>query len=158
MADEVKKRVYVIPRNFALEGKMFGFDKRNVIEAAVVLAALVTPVLIFIPGVTYKIYGCIVCIAPALATLMGINGLSITSYIADVIHYRACNMVYATPTKEAVLVRERQIIKEKHRIIEERKAQEKKEEKAQAAQEKREKKLQKKNRKKARKADGGVFG
>lgn len=158
MADEIRKRVYIIPRNFAIEGKVFGFDKRNMLEAAVVLVALVVPVLVFVPTVNYKIYGCIICLAPALATLMGVNGLSITSYLADVIHYKACSMVYATPTKEAILIRERQIIKEKHRIAEERKNQAKKEEKALAVQKKREKKEKKRSAKKARKSKGGVFG
>lgn len=129
--DDYPKREYVIPYNFALDGKAVkGIAWANLIEAVVIFAALLILDILFMPGIKYRIYGGIVCACPAILALVGVNGLSLTSFFADMLHYKATGTVYAKPTPEAILVRERQIIQEKHRMIEAAKKEKKREEKS----------------------------
>ena len=158
MQKEYEKRIYIIPANFALDGKWMGFEKMNILEAAAVLVIFLVPVLLFLPTFTAKIYGVIFCALPTLAAAVGVNGLSVTSFLADMIHYRACNTVYATPTKELILIRERQIIKEKHRILEERAKETRRSEREQEKLRKKEEKAGKKRTKKSQKKGDQVFG
>lgn len=156
MSNDYQKKVYFIPANFALDGKWFGINKRNLLEAVAVFALCIIPVLLFMPNVQWKLYGAIFCAIPTGVAITGINELPLSSFFADMIHYRACSMIYATPTKEAILIRERQIIKEKHRITVERKKEREKEKKEQQKLEKRSRKQASKKTKKCNK--NGVLG
>lgn len=159
MSDDYQKKVYFIPANFALDGKWFGINKRNVLEAAAVFSLCIIPVLLFMPNGQWKLYGAIFCAIPTGVAITGINDLPLSSFFADMIHYRACSMIYATPMKEAILIRERQIIKEKHRITVEREKEREKAEKEQKKLEKKEKKNRKQTSKKTKKSiKSGILG
>lgn len=124
---DYEKRIYVIPLNFALEGKAIrGIPLRNILEAVIIFVFFLIPDILLLPSLSAKIYGGVACAIPAVFAVIGINGLSLTSFFSDILRYRGCSTVYAKPTPESILVRERQIIREKHKILQEKEKQKKK--------------------------------
>lgn len=159
--NDYERKVYIIPLNFAIEGKAIrGIPLRNILEAAVIFVFFLIPDVLLMPSFTAKIYGGVVCAVPAAVALIGINGLSLTSFFSDILRYRGCNTVYAKPTPEAILVRERQIIREKHKILQEKEKQQKKQEKEELALAKASKKqvLKEAKQKRRPKKQTDVFG
>ena len=71
----------------------------NLIQAVIVAIAILVPVIAFIPSVQAKIYVSIILLFPScFITLIGINGLSITSYLSNVLESKRYGRVYSKPT------------------------------------------------------------
>lgn len=112
----MKQKKYLVPMNFALEGKIAGIiNLRNLIETIIILIAIGVPLIGYIPlPVKAKLYVCILVMIPVtLLSLRGINGLSLFSYLADVLMEQRYRKVYGQPKSSDQIMRERRLIMKK---------------------------------------------
>lgn len=111
-------RRYIIPMNFAPEGYAFGNVRWvNLIEACVVVIGLGIPVFGVLPlGLKARIYiGILVLLPSVIITIRGVNDLSITSYLADIIKSRRYGKIYWKPNPVDQIARQRNLEQKKHK-------------------------------------------
>jgi len=111
---------YRIPKNFAQEGVVLGFFKiRNLLEA--MAAAIFLLIIIFgvIQGSTRaKVYMTVGIVLPVvILTLMGVQGLPLSTFLMNVIKYKSSKNIYSKPTARDKIEREKNIIKKKTKKI-----------------------------------------
>lgn len=132
---DMRKR-YFVPINFASQGFAFANVRWiNLIETVIIVVALAIPIFGFLPlGVKGRIYlGVLVIIPAAIVTLRGVNDLSITSYVADVLETKKNQKIYGKPNNADRISRQRNLERKRHKQL---KMREKEHRKA-AAEEKR---------------------
>lgn len=130
----MRKR-YFVPMNFIAEGYAFANVRwTNLIQAVcaiIVIAVLVFGLLPF--GIKGKLYIGIVLIVPtALITLKGVNDLSITAYLADVLETRRFGKVYGKPNNADRISRQRNLERKRHKQLKEMEKERKRTEKEEA--------------------------
>ncbi|SDB27507.1 hypothetical protein [Eubacterium oxidoreducens] len=140
----------IIPSNFAQEGTIGGFLKvRNVIESGVIgifMAILIFKVLP-LPA-QGKIYmGILILLPLVVLALIGINGLSLSSFIIDVISSKQAGRVFKAPTPKDRIYREQVLQRKKYQKIKQFK---KNERKRKSIEQKDRKRSEKGNRKKTK--------
>ena len=111
-------RRYIIPMNFAPEGYAFGNVRWvNLMEACIVALGVGIPVFGFLPlGVKARIYiGILVLLPSIIITIRGVNDLSITSFLGDVIKSRQYGKIYGKPNHMDRIARERNLEKKKNK-------------------------------------------
>lgn len=118
--------------NFISEGYAFANIRWiNLIQAICVIVVLSLFVFGLLPlGITGKIYVGIPLIGiPTLITLRGVNDLSITSYLADVLETRRYGRVYGKPNNADRISRQRNLERKRHKQLKDIEKSRKKEEK-----------------------------
>lgn len=115
------QKKYMIPKNFAVEGMVFGaIYIRNLFETAVFAVLLGVPLFRF-TGIPFKakVYISALLILPVcMVSLIGIHGLSITSFLYDFFLTMREKKAYETPSSKDRIARERNLIRKKHKKME----------------------------------------
>lgn len=91
MAEEDKNRVYTynIPENFTDSGRIFGFKKRNILEAAIAIIITANIVSVFPFVIKVKLIVLMVlCIGVGALFLKGVYNKSITEWLISVIIFK----------------------------------------------------------------------
>ena len=130
----MRKR-YFIPINFIPEGYAFASIRwTNLIQAIVIIIAILVPVFLLLPfGIQGKIYISIILVIPSgFITLMGVNGLSITSYLSDVWETKKYGRIYSKPTNADRISRQKNLERKRHKQIRENEKEQRKIEKEEA--------------------------
>lgn len=124
----MSRKKYYIPQNFAMDGVVFGFIQiRNLIETIAILILIGIPIIKFPISIRAKIYMSILVFLPlGILSIVGINGLSLTSFLYDFLTTFRNKKVYTTPTSQDRIRREKSLIQKKHKKIKEIQKQERK--------------------------------
>lgn len=115
----MSKKRYYIPQNFAMEGVVFGFIKiRNMLETIAVCFLIGMPVIKSPLSVRAKVYMSLLFLIPlGILSIVGINGLSLTSFLYDLIITFRDRKVYTAATNKDRIQREKLLIQKKHKKI-----------------------------------------
>ncbi|RHV71047.1 MULTISPECIES: hypothetical protein [Clostridia] len=111
---------YFVPTNFAKDGYIYGNIRiRNLIECLFVFLVIGVPFIKFVPlPVRPKIYVTVIVLIPLLIlTFRGIKGLSFTEFVRNLIETVRNRRVFSTPTNKDKIVREKNLIRKKHKEI-----------------------------------------
>ena len=111
---------YFVPSNFAKDGYINGNLRiRNIIECMFVFFVIGVPFLKFVPlPIRPKIYVSIIILIPLLVlTFKGVKGLSFTEFLLNLVETMRNRKVYCTPTSKDKIIREKNLIRKKHKEI-----------------------------------------
>lgn len=112
----MRKTRFIIPKNFAENGKIYMFNIKNVIEAGLLVAADITFFYVMPFSVKAKLYGIIITsMLLGSLGLMGINGMSLSEFIIAYIQHKKNAKVYTAPTSKDKITREKMLIEKKRK-------------------------------------------
>ena len=114
---------YIIPPNYSPKGMLMGRDIRNYIEIAIIAFVLGGFVLLLPIPSKFKIYGLIIFVLPALIMAwLGVNGVSLFTFVTMFFKYRNSTKEYGKPTSEDRIKRRKQLLKkQKQKELEKKK-------------------------------------
>lgn len=143
--------MYIIPFNFAQKGKVFNtLNIANLIETAI-LGGIIWGIVYFTPIPNF--YGFLFGVAQVCVfTLLGVNGMSLFTFIKVFIKYRTGSNEFTFPTVEDRVKRNKMIAQKKRQKLKEMEKQEKLDKKREKIEQKAVKKYEKKRRKTGKRA------